>query len=80
MNILKMETEERQGYEFVIKWECPSCGNIIHTIHQFMDFNSLKILKLKEANKCSCGRVGRFKFLDLEFKKFTYVPKYSKEN
>ncbi|MDP3917023.1 MAG: minichromosome maintenance protein MCM [Nanoarchaeota archaeon] len=38
------------------KFECPSCGNNI-TIPQFEE-------KFKEPNRCSCGRVGRFKLID----------------
>ncbi len=38
------------------KFECPACGNNITLIQ--MDE------KFKEPNRCSCGRVGRFKLVD----------------
>ncbi len=38
------------------KFECPSCGNNI-TMPQIEE-------KFKEPNRCSCGRVGRFKLIN----------------
>ena len=42
------------------RFECPSCGNIINVIQT--------TVKFKEPTRCGCGRKGKFKLLDKEFR------------
>ena len=52
-----------------LKWECPSCGNIIKTHSPFWDSDVRK--KISEPKVCSCKRKGDFKLLN--FSKCTYL-------
>lgn len=42
-----------------IKYECPSCGNILNILQTTDD--------LVEPNRCGCGRKGKFKTINKEF-------------
>ena len=52
-----------------LKWECPSCGNIIKTISPFWDSDARK--KVADPKRCACGRKGSFKLLN--FSKCTWL-------
>ena len=43
------------------KFECPSCGNIIHKREVIVAQG--KSLKFTQPSKCGCGRVGDFRLL-----------------
>lgn len=52
-----------------LKWECPSCGNIIKTVSPFWDTEVRK--KVAEPKKCGCNNKSNFKLLN--FSKCTYL-------
>ena len=52
-----------------LKWECPSCGNILTTHSPFWDADVRK--KISEPKRCGCGRKGKFNLLD--FNKCTWL-------
>lgn len=48
-------------------WECPSCGNILHTIDPFATKRQRKTAVTEDGpKKCGCGRKGTFHLLSFE--------------
>lgn len=46
-----------------MSWECPSCGNVLHTQHPFQNNKMRKAAASAEPEKCGCGRKEKFKLL-----------------
>lgn len=42
-----------------LKWECPSCGNLLKTESPFWN-NKLRKMGVTEPKKCGCGRKAKF--------------------
>jgi replicative DNA helicase Mcm len=49
---------ERRSMMTAARFECPSCGNILHVLQVEQKF--------KEPSRCGCGRKGKFKMLTAE--------------
>jgi len=56
-----------------IKWECPSCGNVIQTTSPFWTKDFRK--KIQEPKACACGRKNNFKLIDFNKCQYEVVPK-----
>ena len=57
----------------LLKWECPSCGNLMATKSPFWDDHTRK--NITKPNKCGCGRSSGFNLFSLEQCEFEVIPK-----
>lgn len=53
-----LTVSERRPQMTSARFECPSCGNVLHVLQADAKF--------KEPSRCGCGRKGRFKMLSKE--------------
>ena len=59
-----------------MRWECPSCGNVLRTTSPFWDDKTRK--NIDKPKKCACGQKDKFTLLDFSKCLYTVLPKGTK--
>ena len=69
--VIEYRSDTKEGIYTESKFECPSCGTIIRTIHHGDSY--------REPKRCSCGRRAGFKLISDEISDFLEIIVRSKD-